>query len=830
MGMDNRFLEFIMRCREFAVKKKTIPYSAVRIGGLLILFMLPVLAVWLVNAARIDPAAFDLPDDCRFFDRHGRLLRHLPDEKGERHIRVALTQIPLTVQHAFIAAEDERFFRHGGYDSKAIVRAALANVRAGRIVSGASTITQQLCRLVYPRPRTYTAKLIEVVRSIRAERAFNKEQILEKYLNRVPMGHAIVGVALAARQYFGKACADLSVGEAALLAALPKAPGRLSPFGRHRRRLLARQKWVLGRMHRLGFIDAAAYQQALAEPLVFQRPAYPLDAPHVIDLLRARLPAGMPGGDHYTTIDTVIQRKLQHTVRSHADRLAYRGARQAAAMIVSNATGDVLASVGSLAYGAAGLGFNNGTTALRSAGSTLKPFAYALALEDGDTGATLVADTLQKYRSPQGDYTPANYDRHQYGPVTLRLALGNSLNITAIKVLERVGLERFYTVLKGLDLINSPGNGPDHYGLGLVLGNPEVSLEQLAAAYAGLANGGRFRPLRYRLRADRPAAAQAVFSAPATYIISDILADPTARVLTFGSTGVLQFPFKVAFKTGTSTHFRDGWIVGYTPDYTVGVWVGNFDGAPTYRLSGAAGAGPIFKEILTWLYARSTPQWPEPPPQVVRAPVCGISGMAPGPHCAYVSQELFVRGTQHRTRCRLHPATPQLHRLPAEYALWLHERSQQGLAGNYRLNKKVLRKTRQEVAVQDDLALPESSRPGIRIKGVAASAPQKTIKVYQQGRLTIGAGHVHGTTGAGRVRIVYPLAADRFVVADGRNRIMLRATCDQTLAYVDWFIDNEHYARVGPPYQVGWFPQKGRHVIMVAGPRRNGDAVEILVE
>ena len=256
---------------------------------------------------------------------------------------------------------------------------------------------------------------------------------------------------------------------------------------------------------------------------------------------------------------------------------------------LANRTREVVALVGSCAYGPRDQGFNNGAAAWRSPGSTLKPFLYAQALDQGFTPASVLEDVERRYRTPRGEFIPANFDRVAHGPISFREALGNSLNLSAVHLLNLMGTETYYETLAGLRLINRPEFTPEHYGLGLVVGNPEVSLLQLAAAYACLANGGKFAPLRFTLGAAQ-AEETPVFSPQAAFIISDILSDPMARVRIFGGASAMNPPYRMAIKTGTSTHFRDLWAVAYTPEYTLAVWVGNFNGRPTADLSGAGAA------------------------------------------------------------------------------------------------------------------------------------------------------------------------------------------------------------------------------------------------
>lgn len=768
---------------------------------------------YLFFSTRFDRKDLLLPDNPIFVDRNDQLLRFIPDAKGERHIWISGKGIPDIVKKAFIAAEDQRFYEHPGFDAGAILRALKDNLQNHRIVSGASTITQQTVRLVYPRKRTYKDKLTEIIRSVRMEMSLSKEEILEQYLNRIPMGNNITGIELAARTYFGKSCRNLTAAEAALLAALPKAPGELNPYGDNRERLFARKDWVLTKMQEGEHLSPHVVEAAKTEKLVFQQPSFPNRAPHLVDLLIAR--GGDAPGTRRTTIDREIQRRVEQIVKSHEARLAYRGADQAAATVIHNPTMEVLAMAGSLSYQSKSSGFNNGATALRSAGSTLKPFVYAQALEDGYPVTWLLADMLRTYKTPEGDYLPANFDRKEYGPVTMRTALGNSLNISAIKMLEAVGQERYYEILKRIGFINDTAKSSTQYGLGLVIGNPEVSLEQLVTGYAMLANGGVERPLKYFLSEGEDEKSERIFSPQAAYIISDILSDPTARLITFGNVDSMRYPFRISIKTGTSTKYRDGWAIAYTPEYTAAVWVGNFEGNPTFNISGAEGAAPILKEIMGFLYKDKSPAMTAMPEDVVSARVCGISGMKPGRYCKYVTSELFIKGTEPQEVCSFHTKNEQ-HELPMTYAAWVYDKKRKGVAGNYRLK-----------------GLSEGGDESLPPKYLSES---ENISTAKNGHFSIKGGYEENPrkiiASDNFIKITYPLQNDRFVLENGNpNQIIkLEAVSDSPVKYVEWFVDGRLYAKVGPPYLAYWKPEKGRHSITVSTSDNLGDSVRIRVE
>jgi penicillin-binding protein 1C len=778
--------------------------------------------------SRLDPDALKLHPGPLVLDRAGRILRLVPEDQGRKLVVLPQGDIPPIVAAAFIAAEDQRFWHHPGLDPLAIVRAAATNLTHGRIVSGASTIPQQLARLIDPGPRTYYRKLVEMARSLRLTLLYSKDEILRQYLNRVPLGGNLMGVEAGARAYFGKTASNLTAGEAALLAALVKAPGALNPYGPHRARALARQRWVLSRMANLGYLTPPELQTCQAEHLRFRGrdrrpPAFPFEAPHFVNLVLSREKPAESGPQRlHTTLDLPLQRRAQAILHSHQARLLKAGASQAAAVIIDNRTKEILALVGSCGYGPRYQGFNNGAAACRSPGSTLKPFLYGLALDQGITSAAVMEDVERRYRTPRGEFIPANFDRVSHGPVSFREALGNSLNLSAVYLLNLIGPETYYDTLASLGLINHPEFDPEHYGLGLVVGNPEVSLLQLAEAYTCLANHGRFAPVRLTREAPQVEGTP-IFSPQAAFIISDILSDPMARARIFGGAAAMNPPYRMAIKTGTSTHYRDEWAVGYTPEYTLAVWVGNFDGRPTANLSGATAAAPIVAELAAVLFAGTPPAPFKKPAGVSEAEVCAFSGLKPGPGCAHHRQEIFLAGTEPQAVCTYHHPKEPWHRMPTPFAGWLHQRFATGGAGRFRLADfdPDLHKTFQTPVTPGPT--PGRQRRE-RIPAVNAGLPA--------GSSGNAAAFVRADGLALRVSIGSPLNGDRFLLPPGSELVQVtgKALCRAPFKKISWFVDGREVAATGPPYELALELGRGRHRLTVVGPGSQGDSVEVFVQ
>lgn len=619
-------------------------------------------------------------------DRHGLDLRRTRAADGSRGGWLSLADIDPDLIRAFVAAEDRRFYGHRGIDLRSVARASLANLRAGEVVSGASTITMQTARLLRGMGRGWRGKLAQVVWAIRLETHLDKSRILEIYLNRVPLGQGTVGVAAASALYFAAPASNVSTGQAALLAGLARAPSRDNPLVDDARAADRRSR-VLARMIQLGYVTPADSARAAAEPASIVSHAS-FSAPHFTTRVIAALESGKPdlalaganasapagvrgGGRIRTTLDLALQQAVEAEVRHTVDVLHDRAARHAAAVVLDNRTGAILAWVGSPDFFADSAGQVDMVTSLRQPGSTLKPFLYGLAFERGWTAASVLPDVPRTFHTTTGPYRPQNYDRRFRGPVRAREALGSSYNVPAVHLAEAVGATSLLGTLRDAGFV-SLDRPADHYGLGLALGNGEVTLLALANAYRGLANGGIWRPVQVLDDAARHFAGTGTrFLSPgAAALVLDILADPIARIPGFGAETSLDLPFPVAAKTGTSRHFTDNWAVGTTAGFTVAVWVGNFSGRPMQGVSGITGAGPLLYRTLLETARRYAPGM-LPAPEIAGATpmrVCRLSGLLPNRFCDTMV-EWFLPGTE-PTRIDDWQEAGQIS-LPAEYAEWL---------------------------------------------------------------------------------------------------------------------------------------------------------------
>jgi penicillin-binding protein 1C len=644
----------------------------------------------------------------QILDRNGNLLYEVIDPDAGKQINLDLDVLPAACIQATLSTEDSRFYSHIGVDPIAILRAAWQNYQASGDMlsgdaSGASTITQQLARMLLMEPgerydQSVRRKLREAYLAWRLEFRYTKDELLALYLNQTYYGNFAFGIEAAAQIFFAKPATQLSRAECALLAGLVQYPAGYNPLQQPETAKL-RQLTVLRLMHEAGYLTAAEREAVAGEPLRYRSRLFDINAPHFVIYVQDRLvqqlgPDRLHAGGLrvYTTLDLDLQRQAEAAVRHRLDLLncrkpgvcenntdPNRRVDNAAAVVLDSRTGEILAMVGSPDYfDPQAQGNVNAALALRQPGSAIKPLTYAAALDPQWsavlTPATIIADLPVTFyvRDAQDDtapastnaggntpYTPVNYDRLVHGPVSVRTALANSYNIPAVKVLDRIGVKTLQQLAGQAGISTFTGQ----YGLALTLGGGEVRLLELTAAY-GIFQDGRRRHPRAILAVEDTRSNKRVLSSgqdsisslqspvisPATaYLITDILSDDVARIPAFGEGSVLALPFPAAVKTGTTTDWRDNWTIGYTTERIVGVWVGNADNTPMLDVSGVDGAGPIWHDIM--LAAHPRPGGARPPPferpsDIVEVTICAPSGLLPSPACPRTRRELFIEGAQ----------------------------------------------------------------------------------------------------------------------------------------------------------------------------------------
>jgi 1A family penicillin-binding protein len=627
----------------------------------------------------------------KIYDRHGGLLYEISDPTLGKRTYLGIEQLPPDLINATIAAEDASFRENAGVDLQSILRAVYINL-SGQGSSGASTITMQLVRgamLPEKDEPTWRRKIREAILANRVSEAYSKDKILEIYLNDIYYGAQAYGVAAASQVYYGVAAKDLDLAQAAMLAGLPQAPSYFDPHTNYREAKI-RQEYVLNQMVKSGYITQAEATKAAAEdvhPVPTVAEAGPSQAPHFVNYVRALLD-NMYGPDMvnrgglrvFTTIDLGFQELARRTAAAQIDALRNDQASNAAVVAINPRTGEIMAMLGSIDYSNPDYGQVNVAVAPLQPGSAFKPFTYVTAFKKGYTPASMLPDIALQFDGGvnQPPYAPKDYDLKFRGPVSIRTALANSLNVPAVEMLREVGIPDVLQTARDMG-VTSLNQDPSAYGLSLTLGGANVSLLDMTSAYGTFANRGVHMPavallevrdgagnILYHFDPDKAKAVTAVTPQQA-YLITDILSDNKARTPLFGPDSAMKLSRPAAAKTGTTENYRDSWILGYTPDLVTGVWVGNNNGQPMAKVAGARGAGPIWHNFMEGVFADPELEkmlllpgeagpptnFPEPP-GLHRVAVCAVSGMLPSAADTDLVNELFIAGTEPKQECDLH--------------------------------------------------------------------------------------------------------------------------------------------------------------------------------
>jgi penicillin-binding protein 1C len=635
----------------------------------------------------------------RILDRNGDVLYEINDPNAGRRTYVPLKEISPLLVAATISTEDKDFYTHGGFDPLAILRAFWQNITSGETVSGASTITQQLARALLFTPeergqRTYLRKVREAILSSEIERRYSKDEILELYLNEIYYGSLSYGVEAAAETYFSKTAGQLTLPEAAFLAGLPQAPSVYDIYTNRDVTMVRYQNVVMGMLalsierHCIYIsnssdpvcVDGPAAAAAIQyiQNLAFNPPTVIMRYPHWVQYIRTLLEQQFDpqtiyrsGFTVYTTLDPDLEDAAQQSVSTQVVALAEKHVTDGALVAIKPSTGEILAMVGSPDFfNDANAGqINMAVSPTRQPGSSIKPFTYLAAFEKGWTPSTLIWDVPSEFppsglpNDPNPPYVPNNYDHKFHGPVTVRTALANSYNVPAVKTLQFVGVYDDPSTPQKDGLIGMAERmgitslTRADYGLSLTLGGGEVSLLEMTGGYAVIANSGlRVPPVAISKIVDfqgnvvyqyQTPAGEQVISPEHAFLMSSILSDNSARLPVFGPNSIINLPFQVAVKTGTSNDSRDNWTLGYTPDVAVGVWVGNADFTPMQNTTGITGAGPIWAEFMTYAINRLTAGNPTSfvrPAGVEEHTICTVSGTQPSQWCPSVREEYFAPG------------------------------------------------------------------------------------------------------------------------------------------------------------------------------------------
>jgi len=766
---------------------------------------------------------YDLPDidslsqntaqpSIRLMDRNGALLYDLLPQVGGRQVSLATGNIPQCMRDATIAVEDANFYSHPGVDPIGIIRAVWINVTSGETVSGGSTITQQLARILLfsedeRTERSLRRKLREAVLAWQLTQYYSKDDILTLYLNQSYYGGMAYGVEAAAQTYFGKSASALILPECALLAGLTQTPSLYNPYT-NPELAIERQKVVLGLMEKRGFIRSEEKLSAEQMPMAFNPAPYPMEAPHFVWLIKDKLDEMFRSGELNpqeslvirTTLDINMQHKVEEIARRHiagfqsnGDVLS-RNVNNAAVVVMDPATGDVLALMGSVDYFDDKIrGAIDMAAVPRQTGSAFKPFIYALALDPDQpqpwTAGTTILDASTDFVINNGMiYTPVNYDRKQHGYVSVREALASSLNVPAVKTLQKVGLNATINLARQLGITTL--EQPDEYDLSLALGGGEVSLLEMTTAYSVLANQGVYVGNRvilsienadgevlFEQKTGRPVE---VISPQATWLISDILSDDQARALTFGLNSSLKLDRVAAVKTGTTTNFYDNWTMGYTPGLAVGVWVGNSTFTPMDNVTGLTGAGPIWHDIMRVILEGRPEESFVRPDGLEQVEICALSGLLPTEDCRRTQKEWFIKGTapieidSFYKQIVLDNGQPMIvYDLPLEAQAWARSQGMPLLAD---FQPSTIRETKSLI--------------------LTSPAPNSTYVFYS---------HLDPTA----------------------QQIPIQLTVDKGVTQVTVWVDGSLFATLeNPPYETWWQLSLGEHHIWAEAMDANGEKVK----
>jgi penicillin-binding protein 1C len=796
------------------------------------------------------------PPTLLLLDRSGRFLGELPggaaaDGRAGGLGYWPVEEPPPRVVAATLALEDRRFGSHPGVDPAAVLRAVEQNLRHRGRVSGASTLAMQVARMQHPGVRGYLRKLSEALTAVFLTERYGRREILRQYLRIVPYGNDIHGIAYAARSYFDKPVEDLSWAEIAFLSALPQAPARMNPFmPAGRERAVRRGQRVLDELAARGVLSPAEHQLARGQltalhiPYRGRRPPEALHALlHLRTLLGSRQLAAAGRGAAAppilrTTLDLDLQRDAADATWRALRDWRSRGAGNAALIVIDLAHQEVLAWVGSAAYfDDVDHGAIDYARVRRSAGSTLKPFLYAQALERGVIAPTTMMDDLE--RGPGGI---ANADDNFLGPLLPRVALANSRNVPAVHLLAHLGLDQGYGLLRDLGLTN--GALPaQHYGLGMAIGGLPVTLEELAHAYLTLAGDGNLRPLRW-LRDQRSPPPQRVFAEDTARQVTLFLSDPQARLPTFPRMGPTEYRFPVAVKTGTSTNYHDAWAVAYSTRYLAAAWVGHPGFRAMNQLSGYLSAADLVRRLLLRLQGDQDDGLEDltfPAPRGYRpVRVCALSGRRATAACDRVFLEWFRPGDEPVDDCDAHlqravdrrsgllaiAATPReavevrtFVELAPRYAAW------QAAEGLPRLPDAA-----------SALTLPDVQTAGPQPRPAASAAAAGRPEGPWPSDAAPPGGRVVLSGRVPRLRITSPEAGARLLrdpeTPPALNTVALRAVVDPPANEVVWYVDGLPYATAPYPYTTRWRLQPGKHTFQVrlAIPGAISRPVEITVD
>lgn len=745
-----------------------------------------------VLADVFNPFRFSVPYSTEIYSADGVLLRAFLSADEKWRMQSILPEVAEEYKTIILKKEDRYFYYHFGVNPFSITRALINNLLKKRRTSGASTITMQTVRLLEPRPRTYLNKFYETFRAIQLELRYSKDEILNLYLNLIPAGGNVEGVKAASYLYFGRPPGRLSLAQAATLAVLPNRPNSRRP-GRYNYALLKARNDLLKQMNVGNFFPSDEINSALGEPLDCYRRSPPNEAPHLsVRVVQNNQFIQTQSSAILTTIHAEKQRKIQQIVYNYLQRIRHKDVGAAAVLVMENKTGEIVAYIGSPDFeNKADAGENDGVKAVRSPGSTLKPYLFALAMDAGMlTPNFILLDAPVNYNG----YLPENYDGTFYGPVTAEFALSNSLNIPAVKILNDYGVKLFLEKLRSAGV--NAGVRTENPGLSAILGGCGVKLEELVGLYGVLARDGLYLPPA--MLKQRPKATPTrLLSSEATYLTARVLTKLKRPDLPFGDYYAKETP-KIAWKTGTSYGRRDAWSVGFNEEFTVGVWCGNFDGAAAAALSGSEIATPLLFEAFRALGSAAVVADSRRKPEGLNTRrVCTQTGLPVGEYCSDVSDDDFIPGVSPIQKCNRH--------LP----VWVNGKETIAYCG---------------------LCLPES---GYQQKIYDLPPPELAAywdaeKVPYRRPPQHFSGCVNARVENETVRILSPRDGAAYYLEAGRKqKIALECATDARVTYVYWFVEGKFIAKAKPQERIFFSPDTGKYTIICRTPGGGRDQAHI---
>jgi len=733
------------------------------------------------------------PSSQAIYDKEGKLIRAFLSSDEKWRMTCGLKEVSPYLKKAVISIEDRFFYYHPGINPWSLIRALYLNVKHKRIIAGGSTITMQVARMMEHRQRTLLSKLIEIIRALKLELCYSKNEILELYFNMASYGGNIEGVGAACYYYFQKNPAEISLAQAALLAVIPNSPRQLNPE-KHPQRVKEKRDKILNYLLRKKVITEKEYLRSIEEEINLENPGMPFDAPHFTDLTHRLYPKK---ARIYTTLNRDIQRICEKVLRQHLKKWRNMGINNGAIVVICNNTSSLRALIGSYDFfDDLNNGQVNGATSSRSPGSTLKPLLYAFGIDRGlITPSAVLYDVPVNYSG----YIADNYDGRYHGVVTVKEALIRSLNVPAVLLLAQIGVGDFITFLQdgGISTIDPK---QINYGLSLILGGCGVKLVELTNLYSTLANGGKYRAIRYCT--DEPIDhGRRILSAGSSYIITELLSEVARPDMPVYWEFSLDRP-KVAWKTGTSYGHRDAWSIGYTKNFTVGVWVGNFDGRSAPDLVGAKVAGPILFDIFNAISRIDAHQWFNKPRSVSTRRVCARSGMVPNEDCPHIVEEIYLAGVSSNRKCHIHKG------------FYIDDKT------GYRLSKSDLQNRSYEKKVFE--VWPREVATWLERNGYPLDEVPPLLPVSQ--KIMAGKGPIIRSPSGGCAYWV------RRGVSIEYQKILLDASVNNSVNKIFWFLDGKLIWSGDPKEQVFIYPETGEHMLVCQDDHGRATSMKLVIK